>query len=175
MAGFGGQGVLFMGRLLAYAGMRAGRNVTWIPSYGAEMRGGTANCTVVIADEIIASPVAPRPHIVIAMNPPSLRKFEPTVRPGGLLFINSSLVHVESERKDIRTIKVPANDLAEELGAGRVANMIMMGALLAETKIIPMDAMKNALPNVISGRHLDLLNLNVEALERGAKFAAGDR
>ena len=130
IAGFGGQGVLFCGQLLAYAGMDEGKEITWIPSYGPEMRGGTANCTVVISDEEIGSPFVHNPQAVIAMNRPSLDKYEDLVKPGGFLVINTSMTDRKANRKDITVIEIAANEKAEELGDQRMANMVLLGALL---------------------------------------------
>ena len=129
IAGFGGQGVLSTGQLLAYAGMVEGKHVAWIPSYGPEMRGGTANCGVSVSTTPISSPVVSEPTVLIAMNRPSLEKFEPWVVPGGLIMVNSSLIKIKVKRTDVRIIYVPANDLAEELGNSKVANNIILGAL----------------------------------------------
>lgn len=133
IAGFGGQGVLLLGQMLAYAGMLEGKQVSWMPSYGPEMRGGTANCTVVISDEEIGSPVVSQPSCVIALNLPSLDKFEPMVKPGGLLLINSSLVDREPRRDDIKAVALPATEIASELGNIRVTNMVALGALVQLT------------------------------------------
>jgi 2-oxoglutarate ferredoxin oxidoreductase subunit gamma len=128
MAGFGGQGILLIGKMLAYAGMHAGKEVSWLPSYGPEMRGGTCNCTVVISDKPVGSPVIRSPRAVVAMNLPSLEKFEPDLREGGLLLINSSLISRGPERDDVTVVEVPANEIATELGNPRGANMVALGA-----------------------------------------------
>src|SRR5512137_2567732 len=130
LAGFGGQGVLLIGKMLAYAGMKAGLEVTWMPSYGPEMRGGTCNCTVVIADEEIGSPTIDHPRAAVVMNLPSLDKFEPRVSPGGVLIVNSSLVNRDPVRKDITWLMIPAQEIAEMIGPKRLLNMVMLGALL---------------------------------------------
>ncbi|RME54940.1 MAG: 2-oxoacid:ferredoxin oxidoreductase subunit gamma, partial [Caldilineae bacterium] len=145
IAGFGGQGVLFAGQLLAYAALEADKHVTWIPSYGPEMRGGTANCTVIIADEPIGSPYAPNPDAVIAMNLPSTEKYLPLVRPGGLLLYNSSLVEPPEARPDIQMVPVPATELARAHGNERLANVVMLGALLALQPVLPVEAVERAL------------------------------
>lgn len=131
LAGFGGQGVMVMGQLLTYAGMLEGAHVSWIPSYGPEMRGGTANCSVIISQEPIGSPIVTEATAVVAMNLPSLEKFESSLSPGGILVLNSSLIDRESKRDDIVTYKVPANDIANSLGNARMANMVALGALNA--------------------------------------------
>jgi len=172
VAGFGGQGVLFTGQLLSYAAMDEGKEVTWIPSYGPEMRGGTANCTVVIADEEIGSPLVRNPKAVIAMNLPSLDKYEPSVQKDGLLIINGSMVNRVVTRKDIRSVVVPANEIAEELGDRKLTNMVLMGALLGNLDVLPLDALKKALKEHLPVRHHKLLPLNYQALEKGASFKA---
>ena len=136
MAGFGGQGLMFIGKLLAYCAMKRGLNVTWIPSYGPEMRGGTANCTIVISDEPIGSPVITAPEALIIMNNPSLETFEPKLKNGGLLFVDSSLVTRKVERKDVEVVAVPADDIAAEVGERRTANMVMLGAYVAKMGVI---------------------------------------
>ena len=135
ISGFGGQGVLFIGKLLAYTGLDEKKEVTWIPSYGPEMRGGTANCTVIISDEEIGSPNVKNPTAVIAMNLPSLDKYENMVKPGGVLVVNASMVNREVNRDDILVVSIPANDIAEELGSMRSANMVMLGALIGSGSI----------------------------------------
>ncbi len=170
VAGFGGQGVLFTGQLLAYAGMDAGREVTWIPSYGPEMRGGTANCTVVISEEEIGSPMVEKPTAVIAMNLPSLDKYENMVKPGGVLVINESMVDRHSERKDIKVVSVKANEIAEKLGDTRMTNMVLLGALLANLPVLPLDVIEKALKGHLPERHHKLLAQNFEALREGEKY-----
>ena len=172
IAGFGGQGVLFAGQLLAYAGMDAGKAVTWIPSYGPEMRGGTANCTVVISDEEIGSPFVMNPTAVMAMNLPSLDKYEQLVKPGGTLVVNTSMVNRAVERDDITVVSLPANDIAEALGNKRAVNMVMLGALLANSDILSLEAIEDALANHLPERHQHLLPANKAALEKGAGYKA---
>lgn len=171
LAGFGGQGILFAGQLLAYAAMEAGQEVTWIPSYGPEMRGGTANCTVIIADEEIGSPTVRNPKAVLAFNLPSLDKYEPLVTPGGVLIVNQSLVNRSVVRQDITHLMIPANEIAEEIGDKRLTNMVMLGALLAKLPVLPLEAIEKALAERIPERHKHLLHLNTLALHRGAEFA----
>jgi 2-oxoglutarate ferredoxin oxidoreductase subunit gamma len=168
LSGFGGQGALFAGQLLAYAAMDEGKHVTWIPSYGPEMRGGTAHCTVIISDDEIGSPLVRNPSAVIAMNMPSLDKYESLVTPGGVLVVNSSLTTRHPTRTDIRVIEVPANAIAEELGSGKLANIVLTGALLAATQALPLDAVERALINHLPERHRALLDANRHALRRGA-------
>lgn len=170
-SGFGGQGALFAGQLLAYAAMDEGFHVTWIPSYGPEMRGGKARCTVVVSDEEIGSPLVRRPSAAVVLNIPSMEAFEPLVRPGGVLVVNSSLVPQRSGREDIRVIYVPASDLATELGNVRLANVVCLGALVKATGVVPLEAVEQALENHLPERHRKLLDLNKEALRRGAMLA----
>lgn len=170
VSGFGGQGALFAGQLLAYAGMDAGFHVTWIPSYGPEMRGGTAHCTVIIADDDIGSPLVRHPSIVIAMNMPSLDKYEPLVAPGGVLVANSSLTSRKPARADIRTIEIPANAIAEELGNARLANLVLAGAMLAASDVLTVDALEKALEAHLPQRHRNLIEANRRALRRGASL-----
>jgi 2-oxoglutarate ferredoxin oxidoreductase subunit gamma len=172
IAGFGGQGVLFGGQLLTYAAMDEGKEVTWIPSYGPEMRGGTANCTVVISDEEIGSPMVSNPQAVIAMNLPSLDKYEPLVRPGGVLVVNESMVDREVVRKDIRVVMLKANEIAESLGDKRMSNMVLLGALIANLPVLPLEAIEKALAGHLPERHRKLLPKNYEALREGAKHLA---
>jgi len=170
IAGFGGQGVMLMGRLLAYAGMLEGKNVAWMPSYGPEMRGGTANCTVIISSEEIASPVVPDPMSIIAMNKPSLDKFEPTVQKDGLILVNSSLVEQKVNRKDVSVVKVPANDIANELGNTRVANMIALGAYIKKSEVVKLETIFKALEKALTGPKQKLVDINKEALKQGAEL-----
>lgn len=167
-SGFGGQGALFAGQLLAYAALDAGLQVTWIPSYGPEMRGGTAHCTVVISDEPIGSPLVRRPKSVVALNLPSFEKYEPLIKPGGLLVYNQSLISVTPSRTDIQYIPVLANDIAEALGNVRQANVVLLGAYLAVTGILPLAAVETALDNHLPERQRKYLASNKEALRRGA-------
>lgn len=169
IAGFGGQGVLLAGKLLAYAGMLERKHVTWFPSYGAEIRGGTANCTIVISTEEIGSPVIQHPSAMLVLNEASFKKFEKNVCPGGDLFLNSSLVSETSSRQDIATIQVPANDIAAELGDLRIANIVMLGAFLKRTGVIGIPAVTAALKEVLPERKHFLIPLNLQALERGAE------
>jgi 2-oxoglutarate ferredoxin oxidoreductase subunit gamma len=172
IAGFGGQGVLFAGQLLAYAGMEHGMHVTWIPSYGPEMRGGTANCTVIISDEEIGSPLVRHPKALLAFNLPSLDKYEGTVAEGGVLVVNSSMVDRPVKRTDIISVILPADEIAESLGAKRMSNMVMVGALLANLAVLPMAAVEKALNGHLPERHKKLLPANIKALEKGAEFLA---
>jgi 2-oxoglutarate ferredoxin oxidoreductase subunit gamma len=170
IAGFGGQGVLFAGQVLAYAAMDNGKEVTWIPSYGPEMRGGTANCTVVIADEEIGSPIVKHPSAVIAMNQPSLEKYEPLVSESGTLLINASLVDRAAERTDIQSFYLPANEIAETIGDKRMATIVMVGALLTVIPVLTIEAIEATLQEHLPERHKKLLPLNFQALRSGADF-----
>lgn len=174
-AGFGGQGVMSMGMMVAYAGMIEEKNVSWIPSYGPEMRGGTANCAVVVTSDEIGSPFVTEPEVVVAMNLPSMEKFEGKLKSGGLLIYNSSLIEREGGRNDIKVLAIPANEIANELGNSRVANMVVMGALLAKTKVVGKEAIKAALRKVLPAHRHDLLGVNEQAMERGAEYASKDR
>ncbi len=167
-SGFGGQGALFAGQLLAYAALDTGLHVTWIPSYGVEMRGGTAHCTVVVSDEPIGSPLVHRPLSVVALNLPSFDKYESLVKPGGLLVYNASLVPNQLLRTDIRYLPVPANTLAEELGNVRQANVVLLGAYLAASGLLPLAAVEDALDHHLPERQRKFLASNKQALQRGA-------
>ena len=167
ISGFGGQGALFAGQILAYAAMDYGKHVTWIPSYGPEMRGGTANCTVVISDEEIGSPVVGAPDIAIAMNLPSVDKFEDLMKPGTTLIVNKSLVNRDYKRDDLNIVDVMANEITEEMGNVRLANMLLLAVMLKHEDILPIDAIKQALENHLPERHKKLLPLNNEVLDKG--------
>ncbi len=173
-AGFGGQGVLFAGQVLAFAAMDAGHDVTWLPSYGPEMRGGTANCSVVIADEEIGSPAVKHPKAAVVMNLPSLDKFEPLVIPGGVLIVNSSLVNRDPIRNDITWLMIPAQEIAETIGPRRLLNMVMLGALLDKLPILPIDDIKISLEAHLPERHKKLLKSNLDALDQGAAYSRGE-
>ena len=166
MAGFGGQGILLIGKILAYAGMHAGKEVSWLPSYGPEMRGGTCNCTVVISDKPVGSPVIRSPRAVLAMNLPSLEKFENDIRPEGLLLINSSLINRGAERDDLRVIQVPANEVATELGNPRGANMVALGAYLGATDAVSLDEVIEVVRETFAAKPA-VIDVNIEALRKG--------
>ncbi len=171
ISGFGGQGTLFAGQLLTYAALDYDKICTWIPSYGPEMRGGTAHCTVIISDEEIGSPLVRYPDAVIAMNLPSLDKYEHLVKAGGVLLANSSLINRPIERKDITGLDIPGNEIAEEMGNSRITNMVMTGALLELMPVLPMEVLKSALDKHMPERNRKFLPLNYEALDAGAIFA----
>ena len=170
-AGFGGQGIILSGTIVCLAAMKEGKRVTHIPSYGAEMRGGTANCSVVVSDQEIASPLVPHPSVCVVMNKPSLVKFEPRLKEGGTLLYNSSLIDIEPSRKDLLCIPVPANEMAEQEGSARSANMIMLG-LLARIKpeIASLDSIEATLEQAVSARHRNLNQINKRCLARGFGF-----
>ncbi|MGE5249096.1 MAG: 2-oxoacid:acceptor oxidoreductase family protein [Bacteroidota bacterium] len=172
IAGFGGQGVLFGGQVLAYAAMDTGQEVTWIPSYGPEMRGGTANCTVVIADDEIGSPLAKHPPLAIVLNLPSFDKYEELLAPGGTLIVNQSMVDRPARRTDIHAILVPCNEIAEELGDKRLMNMVAVGALLSALPEISIKDVEKALAAHLPARHQHLLPKNYQALKRGFEAAS---
>ena len=167
-AGFGGQGVLLMGQLLAAAAMKEGKHTTWVPSYGPEMRGGTANCSVIVSDKEIDSPMVTQATGLIVMNQPSLEKFEDIVVPGGTIFVNSSLINIKVKRTDVTAHYVPCNDIAAEMGNNKVANMIMLGAYLGHTKCVEIETVLDALLEKLGERKAKLIPLNREALLRGA-------
>lgn len=171
ISGFGGQGALFAGQLLAYGALAEGRHVTWIPSYGPEMRGGTANCTVIISDEEIGSPLVRNPSAAIVMNPPSFDRFEPVMKKEGVLIVNTSLVSTASQRQDIRAIPVQANEIAGELGTAQMANVVMIGALVAATGVLKFETLNQVLEEHVSARHRDKIPANKKALRRGAALA----
>lgn len=171
ISGFGGQGTLFAGQVLAYAALDAGKQVTWIPSYGPEMRGGTANCTVIISDKEIGSPIVRNPTIAIVLNLPSLDKYEQSIQPNGLLVANSSLINRSVEREDIQVLYIPANKIAEEIGNMRLANMVAIGAMVTMRPILTIDSIKQALETHLPERHKRLLPANFKALIQGAAFS----
>lgn len=165
IAGFGGQGVMLIGNLLAYAGMEAGLNVTYIPVYGPEMRGGTANCTVVISNDDIGSPIIQSPKSLIIMNQPSMDKFQPMMQDGGIQILNSSLVDPKQADGRVTTYTVPANEIADSLGNTRMANMVALGAYIQATGVMDIEVVKGALENVISAHYSHLIPKNAEALQ----------
>ena len=167
-AGFGGQGVLLMGQLLAQAGMMEGKNTSWIPSYGPEMRGGTANCSVMLSDQEIDSPLVTRPTSLVVMNRPSLEKFESKVAPGGAIFVNSSMIDIKVSREDVNAYYIPCNEIAAELGNDKVANMIMLGAYLGKSGCVEIESVLDALLLKLGEKKAKLIPLNREALLRGA-------
>jgi 2-oxoglutarate ferredoxin oxidoreductase subunit gamma len=167
-AGFGGQGIILAGKIVCLAAMGEGKHVSHIPSYGAEMRGGTANCAVVVADTPIGSPLVPRPDVCVVMNKPSLAKYEPQIAPGGLLLWNSSLIDEPPVRADIRAVAVPANQTAEEQGSARAANMVMLGVLAAlKPELASLEALVYGLGEAVSARNKKLNEINIASLRKG--------
>jgi len=171
IAGFGGQGVLFAGQLLAHAALDQGLETTWFPAYGPEMRGGTAHCTVIVSDEPIGSPVVRNPRAAIVMNLPSLEKYEPLVREGGVLIVNRSLVERTVERTDLDVVSVRADEIAQGLGDKRMANVVLLGALLERLGTLPLERVETTLREILPARRKKLLEPNVAALRRGAEAA----
>jgi 2-oxoglutarate ferredoxin oxidoreductase subunit gamma len=170
IAGFGGQGVMSMGQLITYAGMLEGKGVSWLPSYGPEQRGGTANCAVVVSDEPVGSPLVTRPTTAIVLNNPSFDKFESHVKAGGLLIVNTSLVARKSTRTDITIIEIDATALANELGNTRIANMILLGAFLEYSKVVSEDSVIESLKKVLGPSKHHLIDVNKRALAKGASL-----
>ncbi len=171
IAGFGGQGIMLAGQLLTHAGMVEGRHVSWIPSYGPEMRGGTANCSVVISDREISSPIVTDPTILIAFNQPSLEKFEKCVKPHGFIFYNSSIIKREPQNPNASSFGIPVNEIADELGSPKVANMVMLGAFLKITNIVSPETLLASLDKILGRAKKNMLSLNEKALKAGMDFA----
>ncbi|MCD6546018.1 MAG: 2-oxoacid:acceptor oxidoreductase family protein [Thermotogae bacterium] len=161
---------MLLGKIISYSGMLEGKYVTWFPSYGPEMRGGTANCTVIVSDDPIGSPVVDNPNELIVMNIPSLIKFENKVVKNGIIFINSSVVDREPERNDVDIVKIPANDIADKIGSVRVANMVVLGAYIAKTNTIKLETVLEALRKKLEGKSEELLILNEKAIKEGMKY-----
>ena len=172
-AGFGGQGILLMGDILAHAAMEEDSEVAWIPSYGPEMRGGTAYCLVVISDKPIGSPIIRNPMHLVAMNRPSLEKFAPMMKPNGVVVINSSLISISAGRDDVDELFVPANDIARDLGSTKVANIVALGAFVARSKIVDFDLLRQCVKKEFSLKE-KLIPINLAALEEGKKAAQAD-
>ncbi len=171
LAGFGGQGILFAGKVLAYCALVEDREISWLPSYGPEMRGGTANCSVCISDEPIGSPLVTAPDIFVAMNGPSYQKFVADVKPGGLILLDNTVVEVTTPRPDVREIALPATDLATRENLGNGANMILLGRLLQETKLFPLETVEAALAKCIPPKRAHLIELNLKAIRLGMETA----
>ena len=170
IAGFGGQGVLSMGKILAYSGIMQDQEVAWMPSYGPEMRGGTANCSVIVSDEPIGSPIVGKPDVLVAMNLPSLDKYENEVVPGGKIFVDSTLISRKVERTDVDVFYIPSTQIANEQGISTLANMIMTGKVLKEVEALGFDGIDAPLSKVVSARHQDLLEVNKSALKLGYDY-----
>ncbi|MEP0773234.1 MAG: 2-oxoacid:acceptor oxidoreductase family protein [Acidobacteriota bacterium] len=174
IAGFGGQGVLLVGKMLAYAGMRENKEVSWFPSYGPEMRGGTCNCTVIISDRPVGSPVVQHPSAIIVLNLPSLDKFEPLLRSGGLLCVNTSLIHRQPRRDDVRVVAVPANDIAIELANPRGANMVALGAYVGSTGAVSEGVLEEVIQETFAAKP-GLVEANLQAFRRGVEVGRAVR
>lgn len=170
IAGFGGQGVLSMGKILAYCAIMQDMEVTWMPSYGPEMRGGTASCSVIVSDEPVGSPIVSAPDVLVALNLPSLDKFENSVKSGGYIFADSTLIERKVQRTDVKVFYIPATQLASDNGIPSLANMIVMGKMLKELGDYTADGIENGLSKVISAKRADMKELNVKALELGANY-----
>ena len=167
IAGFGGQGILFSGKALAFTGLKVGKEVSWLPSYGPEMRGGTASCSVIISDTPVGSPIVSKPDVLVAMNLPSLDKYEDSVAPGGTIFVDSTLIERKVNRKDVTVHYIPATKLANDNNMPTLANMIIVGKILGELNGFNEDSVNAALSKVISARHADMLDFNLKALTIG--------
>ena len=170
IAGFGGQGVLFAGKFIAYKGLMEEKEVSWLPSYGPEMRGGTANCSIILSDEPVGSPIVSNPDVLIAMNLPSLDKYEDATVSGGSIFIDSTLIGRKVERTDVKAFYIPATKMANDAGIPTLANMIMMGKMIKETGIVRFDDVVDTLKKVVSAKRANLLELNIKALEAGYNY-----
>lgn len=170
IAGFGGQGVLFAGKFLATKGLIEGKNVSWLPSYGPEMRGGTANCSVIISDDPVGSPIVNEPNCLVAMNLPSLRRYENSVVPGGMILVDSTLIDEKVERNDVFVFYVPATKMAKDEGFSTLANMILCGKLIKESADLKFENTDEALKKVIPPRKANLLDINLKALKVGYEF-----
>ena len=170
MSGFGGQGLMMIGKLLAKAGLEEGKDVTWLPSYGPEMRGGTANCTVVIADKPIGSPLISSPQAAVVMNQPSLEKFAPMLRKGGILVINSTMIPVNSDRTDLRSFRIKANDLAQELGNRRSANLVMLGAYIGLEEVVSPKTLIEAIKEAFAAKK-KFIDVNCKTFMKGYELA----
>ena len=169
-AGFGGQGIMLMGQIMAQAAMQQGYEVVWIPSYGPEMRGGTAYCTVVVSDRPIGSPIIRNPKHLVAMNRPSLEKFAPMVKPGGTIFINSSIISIDAGRTDVDVIKVPIIEIAKELGNVKAANIVALAAFVSRSQVVDFDILRESVKARFASKE-KLIPLNMKALEEGKKVA----
>ena len=170
MAGFGGQGLLFSGKVLAHAGLIEGKELTWLPSYGPEMRGGTCNCSVILSDEPVGSPIISHPNVLMVMNEPSLDRFEGATQAGGTVFVDSSLIPRKVARGDVEAVYIPATEMAKEMEALSLANMVILGAIVEKLKCVRPETVVEALKHTISARKASLLDLNLKAVEAGAVF-----
>ena len=170
IAGFGGQGILFAGKFLAYKGLIEGKQVSWLPSYGPEMRGGTANCSVIISDDPVGSPIVSNPDVLVVMNLPSLDKYEKTVKKGGMILVDETLISRKVEREDVSVFYIPATKLAADMGAPTLANIVMTGKLISVCDGISAENIEGAMTKVVSARHADLLSVNLKAIETGMNY-----
>ncbi len=170
IAGFGGQGILFAGKALAFTGLKVDKEVSWLPSYGPEMRGGTANCSVTISDEPIGSPIVDKPNILVAMNLPSLEKYLNETEKNGYIVYDSSLISKEVVREDVSVFAIPATKLANDNGLVGLANMIIMGKVIKETNVLTLDQIKNSLSQMVPAKKVELLEKNIKAIELGYNF-----
>ena len=170
IAGFGGQGILFAGKALAYTGLKAGMEVSWLPSYGPEMRGGTANCSVTLSDTPIGSPIVDKPDVLIAMNLPSLEKYLSETEKGGYIVYDSSLIASKANREDVTTIGIPATKLASDNGLEGLANMIIMGKVIRATGVLTLEQIKNSLAQMVPAKKAELLEKNIKAIELGYNY-----
>ena len=170
IAGFGGQGILFSGKFLAYEGLIDGKEVSWLPSYGPEMRGGTANCSIIISDSAVGSPIVSNPDILIAMNLPSLDKYESETKKGGQIFVDSSLIERKVERDDVETYYIPATRIASDEGLTGLANMIMIGHMIAKSGIIPEENIEKAMQKVVPAAKQNMFDLNMKAVKLGFEY-----
>ena len=172
IAGFGGQGVLFLGKIVAYQGLIADKQVSWLPSYGPEMRGGTANCSIIISDAPVGSPIVAKPDCLVAMNLPSLDKYEDAVVPGGKIFVDSTLITRKIEREDVQAFYIPATQIANDMGIPTLANMIILGKVLAEYPEIGMEYLEAAMGKVVSAKRANLIKQNLGAIKLGYEYNA---
>ncbi len=170
MAGFGGQGLLFSGKVLAHAALIEGKELSWLPSYGPEMRGGTCNCSVIVSDDPVGSPIIAHPNVLMVMNEPSLDKFEGAVAPGGTVFVDSSLIERKVRRADVQAVYIPATQMAKDMQAVSLANMIILGAIVEKIGCVRGETLAQAIRETISARKAALLDLNLKAVETGAAF-----
>ena len=170
LAGFGGQGILFAGKFLAYKGLLEGKQISWLPSYGPEMRGGTANCSVIISDTPIGSPIVSKPDVLLVMNLPSLDKYEDAVKPGGKIFVDSTLIERKVRRTDVDVYYVPATQMANQMNAPTLANMILTGKVIRESGAVETEGLDAALKKVVSAKHADLFDINMNAIKTGMDF-----
>ena len=172
IAGFGGQGILFSGKFLAYEGLIDGKEVSWLPSYGPEMRGGTANCSIIISDSAVGSPIVSNPDILIAMNLPSLDKYENETKTGGQIFVDSSLIDRKVERTDVETYYIPATKMASDEGLTGLANMIIIGHMIAKSGIVPEENIEKAMHKVVPATKQNMFDLNMKAVQLGFNYKA---